>query len=92
MSALSDPADGHAGTALLVDELAAEIAIDLHGLCQPLTALQCRLEIGRMEATLEGLDAAIVDALRECVRVNALVRAMQDKVFDSKRHEMAGER
>ncbi len=89
---MSDPANGQSGTTLLGDALAAEIALDLHGLCQPLTALQCRLEIGRMDATLEGLDAAIVDALRECVRVNAQVRAMQDKVFDSKRHEMAGER
>ena len=63
------------------DPLAVQISIGLHGLCQPLTALQCRLEIGMMDATQEGLETAVRDALSECTRLNEMVTAMQDKVL-----------
>ncbi len=71
--------------------LASRIAVGLHDLCQPLTALQCRLEIGKMDATAEGMETAIEDALTECTRLNGMVRAMQDKVVNCARHDGAGE-
>ena len=41
---------------------------DLHALCQPLTALQCRLEIGRMlghdSALQEAVDGGLVETRR----------------------------
>ena len=80
------------GRALLAAEmaLAKEISIGLHDLCQPLTALQCRLELGKMDATAEGMEAAIADALAECARLNDMVRAMQDRVLHPARHHSVG--
>jgi phosphoglycerate-specific signal transduction histidine kinase len=49
----------------------------LHGICQPLTALQCRLQLGEMEREPQAMSAAIVEALRECHRLSDRVRAMQ---------------
>ena len=41
---------------------------ELHELCQPLTALQCRLEIGRMQnhegALVEAVDASLQETRR----------------------------
>jgi DnaJ-domain-containing protein 1 len=58
----------------------AEIGHRLHDLSQPLTALQCRLELGGMDHEAESKQAAIEDALRECVRLNKRVHAMQSAV------------
>ena len=54
-----------------------EIGRLLHGLCQPLTALNCRLELGLMEHEPEAMQAAMTDSLRECERMNKTVYAMQ---------------
>ena len=48
----------------------------LHDLCQPLTALQCRLFLGLQDAAAEK-DTALREAMRQCDRTIELVRAMQ---------------
>jgi hypothetical protein len=55
----------------------SEIDDTLHDLCQPLTALQCRLELGGIEGEGAAKQTAIEEALRECRRVNERVHAMQ---------------
>lgn len=48
--------------------LLEELERELHDLCQPVTSLQCRLELGRLcggeEALLEAADGALEDATR----------------------------
>lgn len=57
-----------------------EIAASLHDLCQPLTALQCRLEMGQMFGTTEAYAEAISEALRESERLMVAVSAMRELV------------
>ncbi len=68
----------------LPDNLASEIATGLHDLCQPLSTLQCRLEIGMMDATATAMSAAIAEALHVCVQLNDQVRGMQIRVLQSR--------
>ena len=55
----------------------------LHDLCQPLTALQCRLALGSLAAArgsgdeLTELREAVGDSLVQCERMLKQVRAMQ---------------
>jgi hypothetical protein len=50
---------------------------DLHALCQPLTALQCVLELGRMGGGGAGLMEAVDCALEETRRMFAVVSRMR---------------
>ena len=53
----------------------AEISDALHHLCQPLTVLQCRLEMGRLVGTQESYRDAVMLGLGDCNRLlNAVVR------------------
>ena len=57
----------------------------LHDLCQALTALESRLFLGTMDdggriATADGMRQTIIDSLKECERLMAHVRAMQDRL------------
>ena len=66
-----------------------EIASALHAMCQPLTALQCQLELGQMNedaasrmALLNGKSAVWTErlfegCLRECARLNTIVTTMR---------------
>ncbi len=50
----------------------------LHDLCQPLTALQCRLFLATLaEEDCAEMVAAVRESLRQCERAIALVRGMQ---------------
>jgi hypothetical protein len=49
----------------------------LHGLCQPLTVLQCRLAMGDLIGEPEALREAIREGLQECARMNQTVRTMR---------------
>ena len=64
-------------------EVVSEMEVALHGLCQPLTVLHCKLEIGLMNGEPEAMRQAIVDGIRECVRSNAAVAAMRDLMRQS---------
>ena len=58
----------------------------LHDLCQPLTALQCRLFLATMtrgEARADEMEQAVADALKQCDRAIGLVRLMQERVLET---------
>jgi hypothetical protein len=59
------------------DALAGRIDVALHGLCQPLTVLQCRLALGELVGEQEAMREAIREALTECVRLNQAVDRMR---------------
>lgn len=50
----------------------------LHGLCQPLTVLQCRLAMGELIGAPDAMRDAIAEALVECARVNLAVSLMRE--------------
>jgi hypothetical protein len=52
----------------------------LHDLCQPLTTLQCRLEIAQMTGTPEDYRDAVVLGLAECDRMIEGVGLMREIV------------
>jgi hypothetical protein len=60
----------------------------LHGLCQPLTVLQCRLAMGELVGGMDTLRQAIADALAECTRVNLAVGLMREML----QHELQMDR
>lgn len=65
--------------------------VALHDLCQPLTVLQCKLELGLMKGGEEATQAAVIDGLRECKRLNAAVammrNLMEQRLLDANREE-----
>jgi hypothetical protein len=57
--------------------LVERIDVALHGLCQPLTVLQCRLAMGELIGEPEAMREAIREGLLECVRLNQTVGTMR---------------
>ena len=51
--------------------------VALHGLCQPLTVLQCRLAMGELAGEPNAMREAIHEALQECARLNQTVGTMR---------------
>ncbi len=49
----------------------------LHGLCQPLTVLQCRLAMGDLLGEPDAMREAIREGLQECARMNDTVETMR---------------
>jgi len=58
-------------------ELVERIDLALHGLCQPLTVLQCRLAMGELIGEPSAMREAIREALQECARLNQTVGTMR---------------
>lgn len=58
-----------------------EVHADLHELCQPLTALQCRLEIGRMMGNEEALLEAVDGSLEETRRMFEVIDRMRQRLI-----------
>jgi hypothetical protein len=59
-------------------DLVERIDVALHGLCQPLTVLQCRLAMGELIGDPDAMREAIRDALQECTRMNRTVDTMRE--------------
>lgn len=59
-------------------DLAERIDVALHGLCQPLTVLQCRLAMGELIGEPDAMREAIREALQECSRMNRTVGTMRE--------------
>jgi hypothetical protein len=57
--------------------LVERIDVALHGLCQPLTVLQCTLAMGELIGEPDAMRDAIREALLECVRLNQTVVTMR---------------
>jgi hypothetical protein len=51
--------------------------VALHGLCQPLTVLQCRLAMGELIGEPDAMLEAIREGLKECMRLNQTVGTMR---------------
>ena len=58
-------------------DLVERIDVALHGLCQPLTVLQCRLAMGDLLGEPDGMREAIREGLQECARMNDTVETMR---------------
>jgi len=55
--------------------------VELHDLCQPLTALQCRLEMGRMIGGSEAFEEAVNGGLEETRRMFAVIAHMRQRLL-----------
>jgi signal transduction histidine kinase len=62
------------------DDVLDQVHADLHELCQPLTALQCRLEIGRMMGNEEALLEAVDGGLEETRRMFEVIDRMRERL------------
>ena len=58
-------------------DLVERIDVALHGLCQPLTVLQCRLAMGELLGEPDAMREAIREGLQECARMNQTVGTMR---------------
>jgi hypothetical protein len=58
-------------------ELVERIDVALHGLCQPLTVLQCRPAMGELIGDPDAMREAIREGLQECARMNQRVGTMR---------------
>lgn len=72
---MSEPA---AGTEVSLERL-------VHDLCQPLTTLQCLLELGKMVDDEPALREAVEGALAECGRMFVSITAMRAQLVESKK-------
>ena len=61
-----------------IDSLVKRMDGLLHGFCQPLTVLQCRLALGELSGEPGEMRAAIGAALGECARLDEKVDAMRE--------------
>jgi len=57
--------------------LVERMDVALHGLCQPLTVLQCRLAMGDLIGDPDAMREAIREGLQECARLNQTVGTMR---------------
>ena len=61
--------------------LLRELERELHDLCQPVTSLQCRLELGRLCGGEEALREANDGALEDAARIFAAVGRMRERLL-----------
>jgi hypothetical protein len=57
-------------------------SLELHDLCQPLTALQCRLEMGKMLGHPEALEEAVKGGLEETRRMFHIIAHMRQRLLE----------
>ena len=57
-----------------------DVSRALHDLCQPLTTLQCRLELASVVGTTEAYREAVELGLEECSRLMHAVGVMRETV------------
>ncbi len=55
-----------------------QISAAVHDLCQPLTTLQCRLELATLTCTPESYREAVEDGLLECRRMVDAVELIRE--------------
>jgi hypothetical protein len=61
----------------LANAVLEELGKSLHNLCQPLTTLQCRLELAGVVGTMEAYREAVDVGLAECSRLMESVASMR---------------
>jgi len=55
-----------------------QLSAGVHDLCQPLTTLQCRLELATLTRTPEAYRSAVEDGLIECRRLVEAVEILRE--------------
>jgi hypothetical protein len=75
--AVREIAEHEGRTDLVETGLVERIDVALHGLCQPLTVLQCRLAMGELIGDPDAMREAIREGLQECARMNQTVGTMR---------------
>ena len=70
------------------DAVLDEMGHALHDLCQPLTTLQCWLELAELLGTIEAYREAAAAGLAECSRLVEIVGSMRETLRTAR---MAGE-
>ena len=65
------------------EALVQQMRQDLHDLCQPLTALQCRLEMAKMYQDPLLLRDIVQDSLSETTRMFACIGHMRDRLLSA---------
>ncbi len=73
------------------DGLLGEIDKALHDLCQPLTTLQCRLEMAELVGSLEAYREGVEEGLAQCHRIVVGVRTIRSVVQRSSDGPLPGE-
>jgi hypothetical protein len=74
----------------LRDAFLNEIAEELHDLCQPLTALQCLLEIARLPGDCHNvLLETVEDSLTETRRIFIAVARMRERILSEDARDWA---
>jgi len=73
-----ESAEREGRTDLVKTGLVQRIDVALHGLCQPLTVLQCRLAMGELIGGPDAMREAIREGLKECERINEMVGTMRE--------------
>jgi len=68
-----------------------EMEKELHDLCQPVTSMQCRLELGKMGGTADELLEAANGALEDTDRIFAAVARMREKLLAEDAAQVARE-
>ncbi len=66
-----------------------QLSAELHELCQPLTTLQCTLEMAALTDTHEAYREAMETGLAECRRMVALVESMREILHEAVREAEA---
>jgi len=66
-----------------------QIGAALHEMCQPLTTLQCTLEMAALNDTLEEYREATETGLAECRRMVASVESMRETLHEAMREAEA---
>jgi signal transduction histidine kinase len=56
--------------------------LELHDLCQPLTVLQCRLEMGKMLGHSEAYEEAVNGSLEETNRMFKIISSMRHRLME----------
>jgi signal transduction histidine kinase len=64
-----------------------QLSAALHELCQPLTTLQCRLEMATLADTPEDYREAMENGLAECRRMVDSVESMRQILHEAKRED-----
>jgi len=62
------------------DEMLGDLDRELHDLCQPLTALQCRLELAQMMGDAVSLKEAVDEAVDDIQRIFAGIAQMRKRL------------
>jgi signal transduction histidine kinase len=65
------------------DTFLYELEDDLHDLCQPLTALQFRLELGKSLGDATALREAVDGALEETTRMIDSIKRMRQRLMET---------